>query len=308
MKIFAHRGFSAQYPENTMLAFQRALETGCDGIELDVHFSRDRQLVIIHDDSLSRTMDAVGFVRHHTYHDLKNYHVKGNYEGERLHMPTLAEYLDYVKDYPIITNIELKNDKFRYPEMEQAVVEMVKAKGMADKVVLSSFRAESIQQIRAQYPEMLCAWLVDRFDEHTLDRAKSLGCQAIHPLFRTLDKEKVEQCHRMGLVVRAYTVNSNEEMERAQEFGVDAIFTNDPQRGMKAVGRTATFFPKEALQKAEELEKAPSQLAKQRMKLSRRTKKLSGGLLGIVLFMILSVVGSVLVALVVQRLLSPFLS
>ncbi|MGN1479135.1 MAG: glycerophosphodiester phosphodiesterase family protein, partial [Acutalibacteraceae bacterium] len=81
-KNYAHRGFSGCYPENTMLAFKKAVEAGADGIELDVHFSKDKELVIIHDEAVDRTTDATGLVADYTYDELSEFNAYAAFEGK----------------------------------------------------------------------------------------------------------------------------------------------------------------------------------------------------------------------------------
>ena len=102
-KIFAHRGYRTKYPENTLLAFRMAIETGCDGIELDVQLSKDGEIVIIHDESVDRTTNGSGAVCDMTFAQLRELDAG---LGERI--PLLSEYFDLVEGLPMITNIELK--------------------------------------------------------------------------------------------------------------------------------------------------------------------------------------------------------
>ena len=99
MLNFAHRGFSGKYPENTMLAFEKAVEAGADGIELDVHFSKDGELVVIHDERIDRTCDASGFVRDYTLKELQSFDASAGFKGiygfNRI--PTLREYFEFIK-------------------------------------------------------------------------------------------------------------------------------------------------------------------------------------------------------------------
>lgn len=118
---FAHRGFSGQFPENTMLAFEKAVEAGADGIELDVQFSKDGELVIMHDETLNRTAGVDGVVKDYTLEQLKAMDVSGKW-GDRygsMEIPTLREYFTRFKNLPIITNIELKTGVFPYPGIEK---------------------------------------------------------------------------------------------------------------------------------------------------------------------------------------------
>ena len=117
MKNFAHRGFSGKYPENTLLAFQKALDEGVDGIELDVQLTSDGEVVIIHDEKVDRTTDGEGLVVSYTLEQLKKLDASYIYKGEMGFnpIPTLREYFELVKDSPIVTNIELKTGINEYP-------------------------------------------------------------------------------------------------------------------------------------------------------------------------------------------------
>ena len=146
MRVFAHRGYSGKYPENTMLAFREAEKTGADGIELDVQLTKDGEIVIIHDETLERTTTGTGWVKDHTLAELKALDasiIKGTaYSPERI--PTLEEYCRWVKDTKLVTNIELKTSIVYYPEIEEKTAEMVKAFGLEDRMIFSSFNHLSI--------------------------------------------------------------------------------------------------------------------------------------------------------------------
>ena len=107
MRVFAHRGYSGRYPENTMTAFREAMKAGTDGIELDVQLSKDGQLVIIHDETLDRTTTGKGYVKDYTLSELKQLDASGRFlTGERI--PAFEEYCEWVKDTSLVTNVELK--------------------------------------------------------------------------------------------------------------------------------------------------------------------------------------------------------
>nr|WP_072515111.1 glycerophosphodiester phosphodiesterase family protein [Ndongobacter massiliensis] len=306
MKIFAHRGYSAKYPENSMLAFQKAVEVGCDAIELDVHFSRDYKLVIIHDDALSRTTNAVGFVRHHSLRDLQNYELTGDYEGDPQHILTLEEYLRWAKDRPIQTNIELKNDRFRYPGMEEAVMKLIHAMDMFDQVLLSSFSAESIALLKLKWPQMRCGWLIDEMRDTTLDKALEIKADSLHPSIDIVDEELIVQVHETGLSIYAYTANSDEELERMKSLGVDGLFTDELERARAHFGLHTKPYADKEVQAARTLQEKPARTAKDRLRLSRKARGISGGLFGIFIFMIVSIAGSVIAAKLVMGLLGRF--
>ena len=122
VQIFAHRGFSGYYPENTMLAFQKvAEETVADGIELDIQLTKDGEIVIMHDEMLDRTTNGSGWLKDHTLEELKMLSVGVNVKGffPRQTIPTLREYFTWLKTTKLITNIELKTSYFEYEGIEE---------------------------------------------------------------------------------------------------------------------------------------------------------------------------------------------
>ena len=111
VKIYAHRGYSGFYPENTMLAFQKAWEAGSDGIELDVQLTKDGELVVIHDETLDRTTDHTGRVCDYTLEELKtcNAAAKSSYANTFMTIPTFEEYCAWAATTNLVTNIEIKS-------------------------------------------------------------------------------------------------------------------------------------------------------------------------------------------------------
>ena len=127
-KIFAHRGFSAYYPENTMLAFTKvAEETVTDGIELDIQLTKDGEIVIMHDETLDRTTNASGFLKDYTLAELKQLSVGVNFKGfqPRQTIPTLREFFTFLKQTKLIANIELKTGVFEYESIEEKLVALI---------------------------------------------------------------------------------------------------------------------------------------------------------------------------------------
>ena len=136
-KNFAHRGFSGKYPENTMLAFRKAIELGVDGIELDVHLTKDGQLVIIHDETTNRTCGVSGQVGKMTMEELRQLDASYLWRGqlEQNPIPTLREYCQLVEKLPLVTNIELKTNIYEYPGIEAKVLEMIREFHLEDRVI-----------------------------------------------------------------------------------------------------------------------------------------------------------------------------
>ena len=128
MQVFAHRGYSAKYPENTMAAFKAALKFNVDGIELDVHETKDGALVVIHDEKVNRTTNGKGYVKDYTLKQIKELDAGSwfnkNFKGEKI--PTLKEVLQLVKPTGKIVNIELKSNIIPYDGMDLKVVELIR--------------------------------------------------------------------------------------------------------------------------------------------------------------------------------------
>ena len=163
MRVFAHRGYSGKYPENTMEAFRGAFAAGADGIELDVQLSKDGQLVIIHDETLDRTTTGKGYVKDYTLSELKQLDASGKlFSG--LQLPSFEEYCEWVKNTPLITNIELKTSIVYYEEIEEKTAEMVKAFRLEDRVIFSSFNHLSIVRMKQLLPECPVGALVEHDD------------------------------------------------------------------------------------------------------------------------------------------------
>lgn len=228
----AHRGFSGEYPENTMLAFRKALETGCDGIELDVHLTRDGQAVIIHDEALVRTTGGEKCVYDYTLEELRRFDASqvqpGKFDFEPI--PTLEEYLDWVMETPLITNIELKNGVVWYKDMEQKVIDMIRARHMEKKIIFSSFNHESIRLCGKLAPEIERGFLYDCWLLDEGDYAKTHGVQYMHPCFISLSEENVAKMREKGIGLNVWTVNEEADMRRMLELGVNAVITNFPNR------------------------------------------------------------------------------
>lgn len=237
-KNYAHRGFSGNYPENTMLAFRKAIELGVDGIELDVHFSKDKELVIIHDEELDRTTDATGLVADYTLEELKkidaSYRFKGMYGKNEI--PTLREYFELVKDVPNFkTNIELKTGVNEYHGIEKAVLEMIDEFGLRDKVIISSFNHFSVMRFKELAPDVKCGFLIESWVIDMGKYTKSHGIGCVHPIFNNLTDECFKEMKDAGCEINTWTVNEKEDMRRLISMGTDIIIGNYPDRAKEVL-------------------------------------------------------------------------
>lgn len=195
MKNIAHRGFKGRYPENTMLAFKKAVEAGADGIELDVHLTKDGEVVIIHDELLDRTTDGKGLVKDMTLEDLKKLYASKLYSDfEKEKIPTLDEYLNWAKGYDIITNIELKNSIIDYDGIEQKTYDLIKEYDLLDKIIISSFNHNSLVRMKEIDQSVECGVLESSRLYKPWEYIKNLGMEYYHPLNFIVDDEVFHKC------------------------------------------------------------------------------------------------------------------
>ncbi len=237
-KIYCHRGYSGLYPENTMLAFEKATKTGADGIEMDVHLTKDGHVVVFHDERLERITDGTGFLRDYTLKELKKLDASGKYRGKVpvQRIPTLEEYLSLVAPTGMHTNIEFKTELFEYPGLEEKVLELLARFSVEDRVIFSSFHGNTLLRLKKLAPYIPCGLLLQNKVKApgagTVIR--ELGLDAYHPMFLQLLRSGVlEDAKTHGLQVNTYTPNHKLFLRRLLKKGVDGIITNFPEKAMK---------------------------------------------------------------------------
>ncbi len=231
MKIYAHRGACGFYPENTMLAFDRALEAKSDGIELDIQLTKDGQVVIIHDETVDRTTDGSGRVCDYTLAELRRLNAAAKWhDGGEFHpIPTLDEYCAWVRATDLVTNIEIKSSLIYYPQLEEKMVDLIKEHKIEDRVLISSFNHLSLVETKRLCPSLPCGVLVPEWGLVNAGAAiKHFGFEYHHPAYVSIDREQVAECHEHGIAVNVWTVNTMEALENCHSWGCDGIFTNFP--------------------------------------------------------------------------------
>lgn len=222
--IWAHRGASAQAPENTLAAFQRAVECGADGLELDVHLSKDRLPVVIHDDTVDRTTDGRGAVAGLTLAQLQSLDAGSwfaeGFAGEPV--PSLAEVLDVFAGQ-VRLNLEIK-------AFDAGLAVLAQLAGYpAAEVVLSSFDVDVLIAMRNADPDLPLAVLYDEGNwRRRHDLALRLRARAFHPRADHVNRPMLGRCRQSGLPVHAWTVDDHGLARRLVRAGVAGIFTNDP--------------------------------------------------------------------------------
>ncbi len=234
-QIWAHRGARRQAPENTLPAIELALGFGADGVEFDVQLSADGTPVVIHDESVDRTTDGTGAVAGLSFAQLRALDASAGFAGfGGVRIPSLEEVLDLLAPSGVRVNIELKNAEEDYPGLEEKVLAAIEQRGIAERVVLSTFNHYSLKRLqRLGAPCELGMLYTDPLYRPWRYAAK-LGVAAIHPPANVLFGERyVRRAHALGLAVRPWVVNSEARLSRMFEWGVDAVFTDLPELALR---------------------------------------------------------------------------
>jgi glycerophosphoryl diester phosphodiesterase len=228
--IFAHRGSSRYAPENTMAAFRKALEQKADGIELDVQLTKDKIPIIIHDESLKRTTGVKGFVGEYTYDELRCLDAgkwfSKKFKDERI--PSLEEFLIWMKPTHLQLNIEFKNNILPYYGMEKIVYDLVKKHGLQDRLIYSSFNHYSLKELKILDPSVDIAPLYSSGLYEPWKYVQNLPATSAHPNWRTLNQTVLNGFKNARIKVRTYTINDSKRMKWMYDNDVEAIITDIP--------------------------------------------------------------------------------
>lgn len=232
--IYAHRGASADAPENTLGAFKKALDFKSDGIEFDVQMTKDGHLVVLHDDFIDRTSDGSGSVNALTLQELKCFSFgswfSDNFIEEKI--PTLDEVMMLCLDWDGIINIEIKS---RRQGVEKAVIDLVSKYNKTEKVIVSSFDHYTLVNLKKIDPSFKTgALFMERLFE-PWDYAKRIGASAIHPHYAAVTPEVIQKCVENKVDVNIFTVDRTEDMLFYARHGVSGIITNVPDIALKTI-------------------------------------------------------------------------
>ena len=222
--LMAHRGNRVVCPENTLVAFQQAIQDGADIIETDLHLSKDKEFICIHDDTIDRTTNGQGKVSQMTLKELKQisaHYGRIEFEGERI--PTLGELARIVPD-DVALALELKSDAFLEEEIAHRLGDILKKFGVFSRTVVISFSLERVQAVQRALPGLPIGWI-------TVKRLIPLsGVQLIGPLFPILylNPFYVWWAHKQGQVVAPLDTMPDSRIGFYKWLGCDAILSDDP--------------------------------------------------------------------------------
>lgn len=224
MLKIGHRGAKGYAPENTLLSFQKAIEMGVDGIELDVHLSADGQIIVIHDATIDRTTNGQGVVNSLSLRELKGFRIENEHE-----IPTLIEVFNLVNKRCFI-NIELKGKGTALPVLALIEKYVSKKNWQYHHFLISSFDWVSLLDIHLAQPAIPLGVLTEYDIDLAFAFAKYIQAQSIHSYFHLLSKEKTANMQEEGFRILAWTVNETEDIQKIKSFHINGIITDYPDR------------------------------------------------------------------------------
>ena len=224
MLNIAHRGAKGYEPENTLQAFQKALDLNADGIELDVHLSADGHIIVIHDETIDKMTNGKGFVNTLSLPELKSFLIADRHE-----IPTLNEVFDLV-DKKCLINIELKNfDTFS--KVVDLIDGYVSEKNWKyEHFIVSSFDWNALQHVHDLNQKIPIGVLTETDLNLALAFAETIKAKAIHPYYHLLNEENTQKIQEKGFLVLPWTVNIEEDIQKIKNYKVNGIITDFPDK------------------------------------------------------------------------------
>lgn len=217
-----------------MAAFELAYKFGADGIETDVHLTKDRIPVLIHDEHIKRTTNGKGYIKDYTFTELTTFDAgswfSSEFSGEKI--ISLDEFLTWSRNKNLHLNIELKNNKIDYKHLETIVYEMVDDYGLQDRTILSTFNTNSVKRMK-NFKHIEVALLTSRGHKDIVNSSKDLGANALHIKYRLLKSKLMKQAQQENMSIRVYTINKETHMLDCFNHGCEGIFTDVPNTALQ---------------------------------------------------------------------------
>lgn len=232
MKLCGHRGLASLAPENTLAGLEAAHQYGLSWVEIDVQLTQDHQVVLFHDQRLTRCTNGQGLLRQHTWQQLSQLDAgrwfSAKFTGERL--VRLSDYLTRAAQLKIKVNIELKLFAQDNAERLAQQVSQVIDQGQVNDadILFSSFNNEALAHLQRLQPATARALLVERIPSDWQSLLTQLACCALHCDYRHLTQVKTQAIMQAGYQVNCYTVNHQSHADTLASWGVSMIFTDEP--------------------------------------------------------------------------------
>ncbi|SEC74402.1 glycerophosphodiester phosphodiesterase [Paenibacillus sp. GP183] len=229
--IIGHRGAKGEAPENTLASFQMALLQEAQGIELDVHLTKNGDIAVCHDETIDRTTDGSGFIHEMTTSEMKSFDAgswfSSSFQGQQI--PLLGEVFDLVPD-SIMINVEIKASYDG--KMEERLLDFLRERERLENVVISSFDHKCVRRVKQLEPDAKVGLLYSTNLIDHAEYAKMVGVEiySLHPHYQSFDKADVDKAIAAELAVYCFTVNHIEDMRNMIRCGVSGIITDFPAR------------------------------------------------------------------------------
>jgi len=224
IEVTGHRGAAAVEPENTRRGIRHALALGVHRVEIDVHLSKDNELIVMHDAAVDRTTNGTGKIAEMTLVEIKQLDAG---KGERV--PTLQEVLDAFKEFWAQGGATLLQIELKGPGTAAPTVDAIKENGIAGKVVLSSFDVQRVVEAKRLLPQAACDWITSTLEPDPIETARRIPADALHLRHDLATHEWVERAHAAGLQIIVWNIDEAPRMKWAASLGVDGISSNNPQ-------------------------------------------------------------------------------
>ncbi len=238
MDIIGHRGAKGEAPENTLSGFRHLQNLGLRQVEFDIHVSADGQLIVIHDKTLERTTNGIGFIKNKTQAELASLDACHNtfpQWPDNDGVPSLAEVLALLKDFEHL-QLEVKTESAEDCLIVAQQLSVL-SQPFGQRVVTTSFNIDYLRLMQQNNPHIARGLLVEsNFLGDITALAQELACVLIAPHHSLLSTELVRQAHHAGITVSTWTVDAPERMLALREMGIDSLITNVPTLAMKVLG------------------------------------------------------------------------
>ncbi len=227
--LYGHRGSRGLSPENTIPSFRLGISYGIDGIELDVHLSKDNKLIVMHDETVDRTTDGHGKIHDMSYEQIKalDAGVKFGSQWKGTRVPLLGEVFDEFGS-SILYKVEIKHSSKVYPDIERILLEEIDRHSLKDRVQIISFDFDSLKNVRDLDKGIELGIIIFGKPDWFTGIARNLNAKWIQAFYGLVFPEDVNTIHKNGMKIGVWTPDSEDEIKEYCSMGVDDITSDLP--------------------------------------------------------------------------------
>jgi len=223
--IFAHRGANSFAPENSFAAFEKAIELGCDGIELDVRLCASEEIVVFHDRFTHRMTGHRGSIHKMNYPEIKQLSLK-NSGKNNCRIPALSDILE-LAGKKLLINIDIKKDPFSKNNLEEKIIHILKRHRLKENIILSSFNPFVLKKIAVLYPGLHSGYIFR--NRSSMMFLNGQPVQSLHARYRILDPKYISNLTERAGEIYAWTIDEAKSMLEQIQNGIHGIISNKPE-------------------------------------------------------------------------------